>query len=55
MTQEVWFAKWKLEPDGDPIVTRNSRLFPVRRDGEPLILKIALHEEERRGGEVMVY
>jgi streptomycin 6-kinase len=55
MSDEPWFLKWRLAPDGEPIVTRNSRLIPVRRDGEPLMLKIALNAEERRGAELMVY
>lgn len=48
-------ARWCLTPDGAPIVTRNSRLLPVRRNGEPAILKIALMDEERRGAAVMAW
>jgi streptomycin 6-kinase len=35
------------------IVTRSSRLLPVRRDGEPAMLKVAAAAEERAGGFVM--
>jgi streptomycin 6-kinase len=55
MNEQPWFSKWRLTPDGEPIVTRTSRLYPVCRDGEPLMLRIALHVEERRGAELMVY
>lgn len=55
MAPDVWLARWRLELDGSPIATPTSRLFPVRQDGVPLMLKLALHEEERRGAAVMAY
>lgn len=55
MTLDPRLARWRLALDGAPIVTPNSRLYPVRQDGVPLMLKIALHEEERRGAAVMSY
>ena len=37
------------------IVTRSSRLLPVRRNFEPAMLKIAVEHEERRGAELMIW
>jgi streptomycin 6-kinase len=45
---------WQLVMDGGTIVTRSSRLLPVRRvDGTPAMLKVALEAEERLGGRMM--
>jgi streptomycin 6-kinase len=44
---------WDLVPDGAPIITRASRLLPVRQQGVPAMLKIADHDDERIGGAVM--
>lgn len=46
---------WDLVPDGDPIVTRSSRLLPVRYCGAPAMLKIATKEEEQRGNALMIW
>jgi streptomycin 6-kinase len=47
---------WRLERDGEPFATATSILAPVRyRDGVPAMLKIATAEEERLGGELMVW
>ncbi len=49
-----WLERWGLDPDGEPFTTRfGSRLAPVRHLGEPAMLKIAGHEDERRGGALM--
>lgn len=50
-----WMEKWRLTADGEPFTTPHtgSHLLPVRQDGKRAILKIAGHEEERRGGELM--
>lgn len=48
-TFEPWLSDWALQPDGAPIVTPMGRLLPVRRDGEPAMLKIATEPEERLG------
>jgi streptomycin 6-kinase len=45
--------RWGLVPDGDHIVTRNARLLPVRRGGEPAMLKVATEEDERSGAALM--
>jgi streptomycin 6-kinase len=42
-----------LTPDGNAIVTLNSRLLPVRYGGVPAMLKIALDAEEARGNDLM--
>ncbi len=52
---KIYFDLWRLIPDGDPIVTHSSRLFPVRRDGEPAMLKLAVVPEEKWGAELMVW
>jgi streptomycin 6-kinase len=48
-------TRWALTPDGDPIVTRNSRLLPVRQHGVPAMLKIAVDAEEKIGNRLMVW
>lgn len=48
-------VRWNLVADGDWIETPSSLLLPVRRDGQPAMLKIAREEEERRGGRLMAW
>lgn len=48
-------ARWGLTPDGEPITTHSSRLLPVRRDGAPAMLKIAIAAEEQRGAALMAW
>lgn len=50
---EEYLERWQLMPDGDPIITRGSRLLPVRAAGVPAMLKIALDAEEKFGGALM--
>ena len=50
---QTYLSRWDLEPDGETIVTGTSELLPVRRDGTPLMLKLALEPEEKRGGALM--
>ena len=52
---EPWLDRWKLEPDGEAILTRSSRLLPVRHRGRPAMLKIACEAEERRGAALMCW
>jgi streptomycin 6-kinase len=47
--------RWQLTPDGDPITTPTSALLPVRRNGSPAMLKVALHPEERLGNRLMTW
>jgi streptomycin 6-kinase len=44
---------WRLVPDGEPVVTATSRLLPVRFGELPAMLKVAILDEERRGGSLM--
>lgn len=55
MTPAAYLARWNLVPDGTEIVTPSSALLPVRRRGEPAMLKIARDAEERRGGRLMAW
>src|SRR5262245_45562366 len=55
LTPEIYLARWHLVPDGEPIETPSSILRPVRRNGEPAMLKIPREEEERRGGHLMAW
>jgi streptomycin 6-kinase len=50
-----WLLKWRLTPDGDPIVTHTGVLLSVRHDGLPAMLKIAHGEEERRGADLLAW
>ncbi|WEK49281.1 MAG: aminoglycoside phosphotransferase family protein [Candidatus Kaistia colombiensis] len=47
---DAYLRRWSLIPDGAPILTHSSRLLPVRRGGEALMLKLSHAEEERFGG-----
>jgi streptomycin 6-kinase len=47
--------RWRLTPDGAPVVTTASRLLPVRRDGAAAMLKITAEPEERRGAETLAW
>jgi streptomycin 6-kinase len=51
----VHLARWELVPDGESFKTPSSLLLPVRRNGEPAMLKIPREEEERRGGRLMAW
>ena len=50
---DAYLSRWKLIPDGSPIITTNARLLPVRYGGEPAMLKLAIAEEERAGHMLM--
>lgn len=52
---EPYLKKWHLRPDGNPIVSHNSRLLPVRMKGRPAMLKIAMEAEEKFGGQLMAW
>jgi streptomycin 6-kinase len=52
---DEYLARWALVPDGDPIITRSSRLLPVRRQGAPAILKVAVSSEEKLGNRLMIW
>ncbi|MDQ2861545.1 MAG: hypothetical protein M3T55_12650, partial [Pseudomonadota bacterium] len=51
-----WVRRWRLTRDGDAFVTAfHSHLLPVRHDGAPAMLKIALNQEEREGAALMAW
>jgi streptomycin 6-kinase len=48
-------SRWNLTPDGEPIITRSSRLLTVIVDDVPAMLKIAVEAEEKRGAALMIW
>jgi streptomycin 6-kinase len=52
-----WLDRWGLAPDGEPFQTHWNKnwLIPVRRGGEPAILKVTTAEHEMRGGALMAW
>jgi streptomycin 6-kinase len=48
-----YLGLWQLTADGDTIATPTSMLLPVQFGEIPAILKIALHDNEKRGGRLM--
>lgn len=52
----AYIERWRLVPDGEPILTPGSRLLPVRLEtGAPAMLKIALDEDEQAGNRLMAW
>ena len=52
---QKYMTRWKLTPDGEPIITQSSILHPVQYNNMPAMLKIALVSEEQIGGQLMVW
>jgi streptomycin 6-kinase/two-component sensor histidine kinase len=53
---QPWIDRWRLVPDGDPFTTPwGSHLAPVRFEGKPAMLKVAVGEEETKGGLLMAW
>lgn len=50
-----YLRRWQAAPAGQPFSTVTSVLAPATRDGEPVMLKIATNEEERRGNALMTW
>lgn len=50
-----YLSSWELTLDGEPFFTPTSQLLPVRYNNTPAMLKIALSDEERNGGVLMVW
>ena len=50
---ETYLKRWRLVPDGEPIVTPRAHLLPVRQHGAPAMLKVATEPEEAFGGLLM--
>lgn len=46
---EPWLTLWHLEADGAPFASNWSRLLPVRRDGQAMMLKAQMAEQEVQG------
>jgi len=59
LTRDVfapWLVRWGLVADGESFSTPfGSRLMPVRRNGAPAMLKVALAQEEREGAALMTW
>jgi streptomycin 6-kinase len=52
---EKYYTMWGLIPDGNPIITQTSKLFPVLYKQMPAMFKIALVSEEQSGGQLMLW
>jgi len=46
---QPWLDRWLLTPDGEPFASTWSRLMPVRRDGQALMLKACMAGQEVHG------
>lgn len=44
-----WLDHWRLTPDGEPFASTWSQLLPVRREGQALMLKACMAEQEVHG------
>jgi streptomycin 6-kinase len=52
---DEYHKRWKLVPDGDPIITATSRLLPVRSGHLPAMLKVVADDDEKRGNLLMAW
>lgn len=52
---DAYLHRWGLVPDGPLLVTNGGQLLPVRYQGMPAMLKLALQDEERRGAALMAW
>lgn len=52
-----WLARWKLIPDGQPLITAGSQLLAVKcqADGSLAMLKLTHDESEQRGNALMAW
>jgi streptomycin 6-kinase len=50
-----YIDRWQLTPDGGSVMTRTSRLLPVRWQHRAAMLKIAIDAEEELGNELMAW
>jgi streptomycin 6-kinase len=55
VTPEERLRAWGAEPTGEVWTTGSSDLVAGRRDGVPVMLKVARIEEERRGGRLLAW
>ncbi|WP_370682433.1 aminoglycoside phosphotransferase family protein [Comamonas sp. GB3 AK4-5] len=51
----AYLEPWGLVPDGEPMLSPNGQLLPVRCEGLPAMLKVATEEEEKRGAALMAW
>ncbi|EML2228120.1 hypothetical protein RFG91_004776 [Klebsiella aerogenes] len=54
---QPWLNRWKLIPDGSPLVTHTSQLLPVKTstDGVKAMLKITDDQDEQTGNALMTW
>ena len=52
---DPWLERWGLTPDGAPISGTWASLLPVRRGGEPAMLKAAMTREEKHGLDLLAW
>jgi streptomycin 6-kinase len=52
---DPWLERWGLTPDGDPIAGTWAKLLPVRRGGQPAMLKAAMTREEQHGLDLLAW
>jgi streptomycin 6-kinase len=50
---DSYLDRRSLTPDGEPIISRSSRLLPVLWNGKPAMLKMPRDAAERAGGALM--
>lgn len=50
-----YLRRWRLEPDGEPVITPRGALLPVRAGQRAAMLKIALCAEEQAGNALMAW
>ena len=49
----LYFERWNLTPDGEPIATPQAALLPVQFRGLPAMLKIATEPKEQFGSALL--
>jgi streptomycin 6-kinase len=52
---EPWLTCWELAPDGAPIAGTWASLLPVRRGGEPAMLKAGMTAEEKTAVDLLAW
>lgn len=50
-----YLKRWQLTGDGEPFVSLNGTLLPVRQQGRPAMLKISQVAEEQAGSRLMAW
>ena len=52
---DPWLKRWDLTPDGPPIAGTWASLLPVRRGGEPAMLKAGMTPEEKTALDLLAW